>query len=65
MADRLLTVKEAAERVGRSEGSFRYQLTRGTGPRSGKLAGRRLIRESDLEAWIASAFDDANEAVGA
>lgn len=66
MPDKLLTIKEAAERIGRSPGALRFQISQGRGPKTGKLGGRVLVRESDLEAWIASAFaDDEREPVGA
>lgn len=55
----LLTVEEAAEYSNRTPGTFRYLLSTGKGPKSGKVGGRRMIRVSDLEAWINAAFEEA------
>jgi predicted DNA-binding transcriptional regulator AlpA len=39
--------------------SSEYLRSIGQGPKSGKLGRRLVYRRSDVEAWIASAFDDA------
>ncbi len=59
MADRLLTVRELAERLGRSEAAIRWQIHREAAPKSAIIAGRRVFRESDVEAWIDAAFEEA------
>ena len=57
MADRLLYLEEAAELLRRSPASLRYLVHKGTGPRSARIAGRRMFRESDVLAWIHAQFD--------
>ncbi|MDI2098003.1 helix-turn-helix transcriptional regulator [Ruicaihuangia caeni] len=55
--DRLLTVREAAARLNRTEAALRFQIYQGTAPRSAKIGGRRMFRESDIESWIIAAFE--------
>lgn len=56
MATKLLTVKEVAERLGRTPEAIRWQMHKGE-LKFGTVAGRRVMRESDLEAYIAAAFE--------
>jgi predicted DNA-binding transcriptional regulator AlpA len=56
---RLLTVKQAAEKLAMTEGALRWLLTQERGPRSFKIDGRRKFREADLEAYIAAAMGEA------
>ena len=61
--DALLTLPEVAERLRRPLATVRYWRATGIGPRSARVGGRVLVRESDLEAWIAQQFDqDAQHA---
>lgn len=60
-SDNLLTVKEAARRCGRTEGAFRWHIHNGTAPPSAVIMGRRVFRESDLEAWIDQQFEVQNQ----
>lgn len=55
----LLTLAEAAERLRKSEAQLRWMIHSGTAPRSAKIGGRRLFRESDIENYINEAFSDA------
>lgn len=57
--DRILFAEDLAERLNRSVAQIRWMEHNGTGPKSAKLAGRRCWRESDVEAWIAAAFEGA------
>lgn len=53
MSDRLLTPKEAAAFLSRSESALKQWRAKGTGPAYVKLNERTLrYRESDLMAWI-------------
>jgi predicted DNA-binding transcriptional regulator AlpA len=54
--DRLLTQKEAAERVRRPPATLRFWRVKGIGPKSANVGGRVLYKESDVEAWIAEQF---------
>jgi len=61
--DRLLTLPEAAERLRKSEQQLRWMIHAAKSdpskaPRSGTIGGRRMFRESDIEAFIAQAFGD-------
>jgi len=63
--DRLLTLEEFAARVRRPVATARYWRAMGTGPRSARISGRVMYRESDVERWIdeqfASGGSDMNE----
>ena len=59
MADKLLTVEEVAEILRKTPTALRYQIHKGTAPRSAKIGGRRMFRESDVIAYIDAAFDMA------
>ncbi|WP_349828102.1 helix-turn-helix transcriptional regulator [Brevibacterium litoralis] len=56
MSDRLLYVPEVAEMIRRSEASLRYMIHTGNAPRSAKIGGRVMFRESDVLAWIEEQF---------
>ncbi|MEQ4520448.1 helix-turn-helix domain-containing protein [Pseudarthrobacter sp. B907] len=56
---KLLTLPEAAERLRKSEAQLRWMIHSGTAPRSAKIGGRRVFRESDIEDYINQAFADA------
>jgi excisionase family DNA binding protein len=51
----LLTIDEVAAELRRTPASVRWLIFDGQ-IKSGKLGGRRLIRRSDLNAWIDAAF---------
>ncbi|WP_082484935.1 helix-turn-helix transcriptional regulator [Microbacterium sp. Leaf151] len=55
---KLLTVDEVADRLSTTPGALRYAIHVGRAPKSGKVGGRRMFRESDVEAYIAEAFAD-------
>lgn len=55
----LLTLSEAAERLRKSDSQLRWMIHNGTAPRSAKIGGRRMFRESDIADYINQAFEDA------
>ncbi len=57
--DDLLTIEEVAKITRLPVATLRwYRSTGRGGPKSGKLGGRRVVyRRSDVEAWIAAAFE--------
>ncbi|PWC05436.1 helix-turn-helix domain-containing protein [Agromyces badenianii] len=57
---KLLTMKEAADRLRRSEKALAYQVHVKKGPPSALIAGRRMFDEDLLEAWIAEQFEKAS-----
>ncbi|PPF14484.1 AlpA family transcriptional regulator [Rathayibacter sp. AY1A7] len=59
-SSRLLTVREAADRIGRTEASVRWLIHQGTFAKTAVVGGRRVTRESDLQAWIDAAFAQAS-----
>jgi hypothetical protein len=61
MQSRLLTVDEVAQRLGRTPAAVRWQMYKGALP-FGKVAGRRVMREQDLEAYIDAAFEGGGAA---
>lgn len=58
MTDRLLYVEEVAEMLRKSPASLRFMIHAGTAPKSAKLGGRRMFRESDVLAWIEAQFEE-------
>jgi len=54
----LLTIDEVAAELRRTPAAVRWLIHEGQ-IKSGKLGGRRLIRRSDLNAWIDAAFAEA------
>lgn len=55
----LLTVKEAASLLRRSEKQLRWMIHQGTAPKSALIAGRRMFRQSDVEKYVEDAFAEA------
>ncbi|WP_255773616.1 AlpA family transcriptional regulator [Paenarthrobacter sp. AR 02] len=55
----LLTLDETAARLRKSPAQLRWMLHQGTAPRSAKIAGRRLFRESDVNEYINQAFEQS------
>lgn len=53
MGPTILTMEQAATRIGRSVETMRYWRKRGEGPRTFRLGRRVVIAEDDLNAWIA------------
>ena len=58
--DRLLFTEEVAEMIRKSPSALRYMIHTGSAPRSAKIGGRRMFKESDVEAWIQEQFDKAS-----
>ena len=58
--EELLTMAEVAKMTRLPIATLRwYRVTGKGGPKSGKVGGRRVMyRLSDVEQWIASAFED-------
>lgn len=54
----LLTTEEVAALTRKSPATIRWLKDTGQGPRCGKLGRRVVYRRTDVEAWIASAFED-------
>lgn len=52
-----MTLPEVAEMLRKSEAQLRWMIHTGAAPDSAKIGGRRMFRESDVLAWIDSAFD--------
>lgn len=60
MGERLLFIKDVAERLGRSPAQVSWMVHKGTAPKSAMIAGRRMFKESDVEAFIDAAFEEAS-----
>lgn len=56
MVDRLLYIEDVAEMIRRTPSAVRYMVHTGTAPRSAKIGGRRMFRESEVLAWIDAQF---------
>ncbi|WP_017793460.1 helix-turn-helix domain-containing protein [Leucobacter salsicius] len=52
----LLTVKETAEMLRKSEAQMRWMIHTGTAPKSALIGGRRMFRMSDIEKYVEAAF---------
>lgn len=53
----LLTLQETAERLRKSDAQLRWMIHNGTAPKSAKIGGRRMFRESDIADYINQAFE--------
>lgn len=53
----LLTLEEVAKRLRKSDAQLRWMIHQKTAPRSALIGGRRMFRESDVEEYIAAAFE--------
>ena len=56
----LLTLEEAAARLRKTPAQLRWMRHAGTGPRAGKIGGRLVFKESDLDQYIEDAFAEAS-----
>lgn len=54
----LLTLREAALALRKSEKQLRWMLHTGSAPKSALIGGRRMFRQSDVDAYIAAAFGE-------
>lgn len=59
-ASPLLTVKETAELLRKSEAQMRWMIHIGTAPKSALIGGRRMFRQSDVEKYVEDAFAEAS-----
>lgn len=60
MSDKLLFIRDVAARLGRSEAQIRWMVHEKKAPKSAVIGGRRMWRESDVEAFIENAFAEAS-----
>ena len=56
LTDRLLYVEEVAAMLRKSPASLRYMIHTGAAPKSAKIGGRRMFRESDVNTWLDEQF---------
>jgi predicted DNA-binding transcriptional regulator AlpA len=56
----ILYTEEVAALARKSPATIRWLKAMGQGPKWGKLGKRVVYRRADVEAWIASAFDEAS-----
>ncbi len=59
---KLLTMDEVAGLLRKSPAQLRWMRHNGSGPKSAKLGGRVMYRESDVFEWVNAAFEDAGAA---
>jgi predicted DNA-binding transcriptional regulator AlpA len=59
MTDRLVVFKNAAEQLQTTEAGLRWMVHQGIAPKSAKIGGRRMFRQSDIDAYISAAFQEA------
>jgi predicted DNA-binding transcriptional regulator AlpA len=57
----ILFIEEAAPLARKSVATMYYLRSIGQGPKCGKLGRRLVYRRSDVESWIASAFEDGTQ----
>lgn len=57
--DKILSVADAAPQVGTTPSGLRWMIHQGTAPKSAKIGGRRVFRQSDIDAYLAAAFQEA------
>ena len=58
-----MTLAEAAAQMRKTPAALRWQVHNNTAPRSALLGGRRVFRQRDIDAYIADAFGDDQEAM--
>ncbi|MFN3948023.1 helix-turn-helix transcriptional regulator [Microbacterium sp.] len=63
MSNKLLTFKEAAQQMRTTDSGLRWMVHQGTAPRSAKIGGRRMFRQSDIDAYIAAAFQERSSSL--
>ena len=56
----LLTLEEAANLLRKTPAQLRWMKHAGTAPRSAKIGGRIMFKESDLDQYIEAAFAEAS-----
>ncbi len=56
---RMLTIRQAAEQLGRPVATLYDWRYKGIGPRSAKVGGRVMYRAEDLDAWLEAQFESA------
>lgn len=54
--ERLLRIEQVTDVTGVPEATLRWKRHMGEGPRSFKLAGRVVYKESDVEAWVEAQY---------
>jgi hypothetical protein len=54
--EKLLTKEEVAEQLRRPPATLAFWRSKGLGPRSAKICGRVVYRQSDVERWIDEQF---------
>jgi predicted DNA-binding transcriptional regulator AlpA len=52
----LRIIPEVADQLRKSPDQLRWMIHNGTAPRSAKIGGRRMFRQSDVDAFIDAAF---------
>jgi predicted DNA-binding transcriptional regulator AlpA len=52
----LRVIDEVAFQLHKSPDQLRWMIHNGTAPRSAKIGGRRMFRQSDVDAFIDAAF---------
>lgn len=55
--DRLLFIDEVAERMRKTPSALRFMIHKGDAPASAMIGGRRMFKESVVNAWIEEQFD--------
>lgn len=59
VADKLLTLEEAAARLRVPENTLRFWRAQGkTGPKSARIGRRVMYRAADVEKWVQEQFAD-------
>lgn len=56
----LITVKETAEYMRKSEASLRWMIREHTAPPHARIGGRIMFRRSDVDRWIEQQFEGAS-----
>jgi predicted DNA-binding transcriptional regulator AlpA len=57
---KLLTLRETADLLRKTESQLRWNIHTGKAPKSGKVGGRIMFREADVIAYIDAAFEGDN-----
>nr|WP_281067127.1 helix-turn-helix domain-containing protein [Brachybacterium fresconis] len=52
-----MTIPQAGELLGKTARQMEWLIYTGQAPRSAKIGGRRMFRESDIENWVNEQFE--------
>lgn len=59
----IMSIKDTAPLVNKTEASLRWAIHNGTAPPSAVIMGRRVFRRNEVLAWIDRQFEEQNQEI--